>query len=87
MSDIALKRPLPPEIGENILAYVGCIAGTIPVEEYRTGLGAAGFAQVEIIDTKADLNVYGKNVDQQSGCCAPPVARRTAKRCKLSSLS
>jgi len=71
VSDIALKRPLPPEIGQNILAYVACIAGTIPIEEYRSGLLAAGFAHVEIIDTGADLNVYGKNVERQSTCCPP----------------
>jgi arsenite methyltransferase len=71
VSDIALKRPLPPEIGKNLMAYVACIAGTILIEEYRIGLQTAGFAHVEIIDTQADLNVYGKNVDQQSACCPP----------------
>jgi len=71
VSDIALKRELPPEIGKNLMAYVACIAGTIPIEEYRQGLLAAGFAHVEMIDTGADLNVYGKNVDQQSTCCPP----------------
>jgi SAM-dependent methyltransferase len=70
VSDIALKRPLPAEIGENLLAYVGCIAGAIPIEDYRAGLLAAGFAHVEMIDTGADLNVYGK-VDSQSACCPP----------------
>lgn len=71
VSDIALKRQLPPEISQNIMAYVACIAGTIPIEEYRQGLLAAGFDQVEIIDSKADLNVYSKNVDKQSACCPP----------------
>src|SRR5271166_852069 len=27
VSDIALKRELPPEIGSDLMAYVGCIAG------------------------------------------------------------
>ncbi|HET9532507.1 MAG TPA: arsenite methyltransferase, partial [Blastocatellia bacterium] len=35
VSDIALKQPLPPEIGNDLLAYVGCVAGAIPVEDYR----------------------------------------------------
>ena len=35
VSDIALKKPLPPEMGEDLLAYVGCIAGAIPIEDYR----------------------------------------------------
>jgi arsenite methyltransferase len=38
VSDIALKKPLPPEIGQDLMAYVGCIAGAIPIEEYRHGL-------------------------------------------------
>ena len=51
VSDIALKKPLPPEIGDDLMAYVGCIAGAILIEEYREQLLEAGFAHVEIIDT------------------------------------
>ncbi len=35
VSDIALKKPLPAEIGNDLMAYVGCIAGAIPIEQYR----------------------------------------------------
>src|SRR5688572_8435136 len=35
VSDIALKRPLPREIEFDVMAYVGCIAGAISVEEYE----------------------------------------------------
>src|SRR5438128_12487987 len=38
VSDIALKRPLPAELGQDILAYVGCIAGAILIDEYERGL-------------------------------------------------
>jgi len=69
-SDIALKKPLPPELGCDLMAYVGCIAGAIPIEQYRHQLMAAGFAQVDIIDTGSDLNAYAK-VENQSGCCSP----------------
>ena len=69
VSDIALKKPLPPEIGTDLMAYVGCIAGAIPIETYRAQLADAGFAPVEIIDTGADLNAYSK-VENQSGCCS-----------------
>lgn len=73
VSDIALKQPLPPEIGENLLAYVGCVAGAIPFAEYRRGLSEAGFAHVEIVDSGADLNAYTQ-VEGQSGCCSPAAA-------------
>ncbi len=76
VSDIALKRPLPPEVGADVMAYVGCIAGAILVEEYRRGLADAGFAHVEVIDTGADLNAYAK-VENQSGCCSPASAPTT----------
>jgi hypothetical protein len=70
VSDIALKKPLPAEIGQDLMAYVGCIAGAVLIEEYRRQLTEAGFAAVEVIDTKADLNAYTK-VENQSGCCSP----------------
>jgi arsenite methyltransferase len=70
VSDIALKKELPPEVSGDVLAYVGCIAGAIPVEEYKQGLVEAGFGEVVIIDSGADLNAYSK-VENQSGCCSP----------------
>lgn len=70
VSDIALKAELPPEIARSMAAYVGCIAGAIPIEEYRNQLLHAGFADVEIVDSGADLNAYAK-VENQSGCCSP----------------
>ncbi len=69
-SDIALKKDLPAELGSDLMAYVGCIAGAIPVEEYQNGLAEAGFSGVEVVDTKSDLNAYAK-VENQSGCCSP----------------
>ncbi len=70
VSDIALKQPLPAELASDLAAYVGCIAGAIPLDAYRRGLTDAGFAHVEVIDTGSDLNAYAK-VENQRGCCAP----------------
>lgn len=74
VSDIALKKPLPAEIVQDVMAYVGCIAGAVLIEEYRRQLTEAGFVAVQVIDTGADLNSYAK-VENQSGCCAPTPAR------------
>lgn len=74
VSDIALKKPLPPEIGSDLMAYVGCIAGAIPVEDSRQGLIEAGFAQADIIDTGADLNAYAK-LGNQASCCSSPTSQ------------
>ena len=70
ISDIALKRELPPEIGTTMMAYVGCIAGAILIEDYRRMLVEAGFAHVEVIDSGKDLNVYAK-VENKAGSCSP----------------
>jgi SAM-dependent methyltransferase len=70
VSDIALKRPLPPEIGQDIMAYVGCIAGAVMIAEYERDLRAAGFEAVQIVDSGKDLNAYAK-IDNQAGCCSP----------------
>ena len=73
VSDIALKGELPEAIAKSLAAYVGCIAGAIRIEDYRSGLLEAGFEFVEIVDSKADLNAYAK-VEGQSGCCSPGMA-------------
>lgn len=70
VSDIALKQSLPAELAGDLMAYVGCIAGAISIEEYRRGLLEAGFTAVETIDSGADLNAYAQ-VENQSGCCSP----------------
>lgn len=70
ISDIALKKRLPAEVAENLLAYVGCVAGAIPVAEYEAGLAAAGFTAIGVHDTGADLNAYSQ-IEGQGGCCSP----------------
>jgi SAM-dependent methyltransferase len=72
LNDIALKRELPEAVANSLAAYVGCIAGAIKIEDYRTGLIAAGFAHVEIVDSGADLNAYAK-VENQAACCSPSI--------------
>lgn len=71
ISDIALKRPLPPEVASSIEAYVGCIAGAIQIVEYERMLREAGFEAVLVTDTGADLNVYAQA--GASGCCGSSV--------------
>lgn len=70
VSDIALKKELPPEVGRDLLAYVGCIAGAIRFPDYERGLKEAGFEAVQIVDTGKDLNAYSQ-VENQAACCSP----------------
>lgn len=80
VSDIALKRALPEEISRDIYAYVGCISGAILIDDYRQQLIEAGFSNVQVIDSAADLNAYAK-IENQSGCCAPAAPIETQSGC------
>jgi arsenite methyltransferase len=77
VSDIALKSELPPAIASSLAAYVGCIAGALPIEIYRSELVKAGLSNVTIVDSGADLNAYAK-VENQSGCCSPAMDDATS---------
>ena len=77
VSDIVLKQALPAELSSNVLAYVGCIAGAITIEEYKQGLQDAGLTHVEIVDSGADLNAYAK-AENTSTCCGPADAAATS---------
>jgi len=70
ISDIALKKALPAEVGQDLLAYIGCVAGAVLISDYVAALEAAGFGAVAVVDTGKDLNAYSQ-VEGQSGCCAP----------------
>jgi arsenite methyltransferase len=70
ISDIALKQPLPESLAGAARAWVACIAGAVPVGETRAGLERAGFGEIAVIDTAADLNVY-KGEGGADMCCAP----------------
>jgi hypothetical protein len=83
VSDIALKQPLPEELAQDIMAYVGCIAGAVLIADYERGLREAGFSAVQVLDTGKDLNAYAK-VENQAGCCAqqmPAGSLPVAKDC------
>ena len=86
VSDIALKLALPLELSQDLLAYVGCIAGAIPIEDYRRGLAEAGFGEVAVIDSGADLNAYAQ-VEGQSGCCTPSMREGEPKSLPVASAS
>jgi len=48
ISDLALLKELPQKIRDSIEAYVGCVAGAIPVEKYKNSVEAAGFKDIRV---------------------------------------
>jgi len=52
VSDVVTRGEMLPEIRQSVLAWVGCIAGALEENEYRTKLAATGFEQIEIEPTR-----------------------------------
>jgi arsenite methyltransferase len=52
VSDVVTRGEILPEIRHSVLAWVGCIAGALDENDYRSKLAAAGFEQVEVEPTR-----------------------------------
>jgi arsenite methyltransferase len=53
VSDVVTKGAVPEAVRKSMLLWVGCIAGALRDDEYRSKLRAAGFAVIEIEPTRA----------------------------------
>jgi len=52
VSDVVVSGEVPDAVRASMLLWVGCIAGALEEQEYRTKLLAAGFSDVEIDPTR-----------------------------------
>jgi arsenite methyltransferase len=52
VSDVVTRGEMLPEIRKSVLLWVGCIAGALEENEYRSKLISAGFEQVEVEPTR-----------------------------------
>lgn len=52
VADMVEVEPLAPALKNALEAWVGCIAGTIPVSEYRSALADAGFEGLDVEITR-----------------------------------
>ena len=52
VSDVVTRGAVPEEVRKSMLLWVGCIAGALQEEEYRSKLTAVGFAAIEIEPTR-----------------------------------
>lgn len=48
VSDIVLLRPIPDQIRDSVMAYVGCIGGAMMKTAYLDTITAAGFTDVKV---------------------------------------
>ncbi|MEV6562090.1 arsenite methyltransferase [Nocardia sp. NPDC051756] len=83
ISDVVAEDALTTEERGERGDYVGCIAGALSFAEYRAGLAAAGFTDIDITPThsvadgmhsaivKAVKPVAQKSAEQAAPCCGP----------------
>jgi arsenite methyltransferase len=69
VSDVVTRGEMRPEIRKNVLLWVGCVAGAMEENEYRSKLASVGFEQVDLEPTRVyrieDAREFltGRNVD------------------------
>ena len=63
VSDVVTRGEVDPRIRQNILLWVGCVAGALEESEYRDKLASAGFEQVDVEDAREFLTEKGLDVD------------------------
>ncbi len=52
VSDVVTRGEIHPELRQNVLLWVGCVAGALEENEYRTLLKGAGFEQIDVEPTR-----------------------------------
>ena len=52
VSDVVTRGEMLPEIRESVLLWVGCVAGALEENDYRSKLSAAGFEQIDLEPTR-----------------------------------
>lgn len=52
VSDVVTRGEMLPEIRKNVLLWVGCVAGALEENEYRSKLMSAGFEQIDLEPTR-----------------------------------
>ncbi len=52
VSDVVVRGSIDPRIRSSVEAWIGCVAGALDEDEYRSLLAAAGFTDIEIVPTR-----------------------------------
>ena len=70
VSDIVLKKPLPPDLASDLGAIVGCVGRAVEAESYKTSLEGVGFKNVSVEDKKKDLESMFTKYERTVNICA-----------------
>ena len=72
VSDIVTDGPLPDVLKNSLSAWAGCVAGALDVNEYISGIEAAGFVDVELTPSYWSQDM----IDTMVGQLGPEVAQQ-----------
>src|SRR6202521_4224530 len=77
VSDVVTRGEIPAAIRQSVLLWVGCVAGALEENEYRTKLASAGFEKIEIEPTRVyrvdDAREFLSNQNIDVDAIAPQV--------------
>jgi N-acetylglutamate synthase-like GNAT family acetyltransferase/SAM-dependent methyltransferase len=72
VSDVVVRREIPPVVRRNMELWAGCVAGALHERAYRALLGEAGFEKIEVVPTRiysaedAGLLTPGVELDEKT---------------------
>jgi arsenite methyltransferase len=76
VSDVVTRGEVPAEIRKSVLLWIGCIAGALEENEYRSKLLDAGFEQVDMEPTRVYRAEDAREFLSREGLDVDAVARK-----------
>jgi ubiquinone/menaquinone biosynthesis C-methylase UbiE len=67
VSDVVVRGEVPAAIRRSVELWIGCVAGALEEQEYRSKLAAAGFENVEVEPTRIYRAADAREFLQQAG--------------------
>jgi ubiquinone/menaquinone biosynthesis C-methylase UbiE len=74
VSDVITRGEIAPEVRQNILLWIGCIAGALDETEYRSKLASAGFGEIDVEPTRIYRSEDAREFLSSAGIDADAIA-------------
>lgn len=76
VSDVVTRGEIPLEVRKSVLLWVGCVAGALSDDDYRSKLAKAGFAAVDIEPTRIYRAADARDFLADKGIDAETIAQQ-----------
>jgi arsenite methyltransferase len=74
VSDVITRGEIAPEVRQNILLWIGCIAGALDENDYRNKLASAGFGEIDVEPTRIYRSEDAREFLSSAGIDADAIA-------------